>query len=832
MISRLRTHLPFLLALTALLFLCLAKVAFAQASPGEVDEGSVFAEGIKDILWTVVNNFFGWMVGVAGVLLNFSVNTFVVGFGDIFLGAGGFGTIGAAVDLAWVAVRDIFNLTFIFGLVYIGFKMILNSDDANTRRWLVNLIMAALLVNFSLFITKFIVDFSNILATQIVNVFPPHPVHAGQAGISNAFMEAFNIETVWNGEWINEYEGPAQGEYAYIFGTAIIFLITAFVFAAGALLLIIRFIALCLYMVMSPLMFLGWVFPQLSSVTRQYWSGFLGRAFYAPVYILMLYFSLLILGAVPQGNLALSLAGREVEQGVETALVTFILGAGFLIGSIVVASKMSVDGAATAIRVGNYARSRVQRGVQRTAYSASRGTARGTYESGKYFGGRRASYALGSQLERQINRMQQSNNKLVRGAARSRTVDEQGRKAAASMKNVTAFGTTREQDQQYANKVNERADRGRDAIQQFDLAMSGDKDAMAKLSGLISKMSDDEMKQFTETLFSRDANNPAIRNLFSSKSTDPEVIRARELVAANMSDQQIKALQESGRYTNEDVKEMKNARERGTFNPLIETLDKGAETTEKLGDTLGQLSRSIKSLSGDRLTRLANADDPNGMSLLNPRFAANLSEKQLDTVRESVAPEKFQEIKKARDEGFQRIANTGSLASSAAVGATAANQYGTTVEARDKAEEFKDRQREALFQQSAQDAGKLPADVYANEKMRPFISLPALQQRVRNGMTAAQQQEIQDNLQKHIDTLKEQQAEKYIKWTENTTEGSNFELKNTAKEARIARETAEASRKQAEEAARKAAEKEAAEKAEAEKKRPTVLGPDGRPVNK
>jgi hypothetical protein len=155
--KRIISYSPYLLVLLVLV------PVFAQA------EGLM--GGVKNVLWTLVNNVFGFLIGAGGVVLDFAVTKYVVGFGDTW-GVGGTGTgIGGAIDLTWAMVRDIFNIGFIFGLIWLGFKMILRSDDSTTRRTLITLILAALLVNFSLYITKFVVDFTNLLATQIVGAF-------------------------------------------------------------------------------------------------------------------------------------------------------------------------------------------------------------------------------------------------------------------------------------------------------------------------------------------------------------------------------------------------------------------------------------------------------------------------------------------------------------------------------------------------------------------------------------------------------------------------------------------------------------------------------------
>ena len=138
--------------ITFAMFLLFVPVFFVHAEGG----------GMEKVLYNFVVNVFGALVGWGGGVLDFGVNTFVLDFGTQFRATG----LGDMVDQV---VRDFFNITFIFGLVYLGFTMILKNDDANTRRWLVSLIIAALLVNFSLFISKMVVDASNIIATQVIN---------------------------------------------------------------------------------------------------------------------------------------------------------------------------------------------------------------------------------------------------------------------------------------------------------------------------------------------------------------------------------------------------------------------------------------------------------------------------------------------------------------------------------------------------------------------------------------------------------------------------------------------------------------------------------------
>lgn len=312
--------------------------------------GAPEAGWLEKILWTFVVGVFGTLVWLAGQLLNVAVETYTVGFANQFINMG----LGFAVNNLWETVRDIFNLTFIFGLVYIGFKMILNTGDTNARRMLVHIILAALLVNFSLFFTKFVIDFSNIAAAQVAQGFYVQGQAVGQQyQVSDQFAHVLGISNIFKDD-LDSAQNLAQGKasgFTYIFFTMIMFIILAFVFLAGAILLMIRFVVLNLYMILSPIMFLGWVFPALASYSERYWSSFLSRAFFAPAYLLMLYFAFIVMqqyaGLINSEGSFRELFTGEAEAGLAGTFATtvpfFAMICIFLIAAVVVAQKMGGD---------------------------------------------------------------------------------------------------------------------------------------------------------------------------------------------------------------------------------------------------------------------------------------------------------------------------------------------------------------------------------------------------------------------------------------------------------------------------------------------------------
>jgi hypothetical protein len=69
------------------------------------------------------------------------------------------------VDTLWKIVRDFSNMAFIFVLLYAGVQTILGMGE--WKRTVLHVVIIALLINFSLFFTKVIIDAGNVLAVGI-----------------------------------------------------------------------------------------------------------------------------------------------------------------------------------------------------------------------------------------------------------------------------------------------------------------------------------------------------------------------------------------------------------------------------------------------------------------------------------------------------------------------------------------------------------------------------------------------------------------------------------------------------------------------------------------
>src|SRR3989344_1416303 len=96
------------------------------------------------------------LTGLAGIILNAVIYYTIV---DI---ANNYSRI-TTINEAWSVIRDLANMSFIFVLLYAAIKTILGTGS-DTKNLIVKIIVVAILINFSLFFTKVVIDASNVLA--------------------------------------------------------------------------------------------------------------------------------------------------------------------------------------------------------------------------------------------------------------------------------------------------------------------------------------------------------------------------------------------------------------------------------------------------------------------------------------------------------------------------------------------------------------------------------------------------------------------------------------------------------------------------------------------
>jgi len=266
-----------------------------------------FAAGIAGLFL----EFFGLLTGIAGGLLNGVIHYTVVNVSQNYNNL-------TPLSETWIVVRDIANIGFIFLLLYAAINTIIGRAS-DYQKIVVNVIVVALLINFSLFFTRVVIDASNILAITFYDASAPGALLGQQpesnalpgaintiigrvsdnqqainTGLSNQFMRYLNLQNLWNVKETISYDIIIS---IGVFGS-ILLVVTAFVFFAMTMMFIVRYVVLMLVLILSPLAMVSYILPQAEDVRKKWMDALVGQAFFAPIFLFFTWISLRILDGV------------------------------------------------------------------------------------------------------------------------------------------------------------------------------------------------------------------------------------------------------------------------------------------------------------------------------------------------------------------------------------------------------------------------------------------------------------------------------------------------------------------------------------------------------
>lgn len=255
----------------------------------------------------------------------------------------------------WKLVRDFSNLFFIFALFLVAFSLILNSLESETRgpllgldpkRTIAQVILMALLINFSFFMCRVIIDTSNLFARVFYNkitIVETTSSNGGQSvgganrkismGSASEFLNTTNFAGIRSislgilnkinpqefalkntdlreskedkGNWFFSY-------YAYDWSVYILLLFTAsviglfnifliYLFASSAMFLISRIYGLFFLVILSPIAFISTAIPWLKSKDYfgfdDWFKQLTGLAFSLPIYLFFMYLAIFFIDA-------------------------------------------------------------------------------------------------------------------------------------------------------------------------------------------------------------------------------------------------------------------------------------------------------------------------------------------------------------------------------------------------------------------------------------------------------------------------------------------------------------------------------------------------------
>lgn len=291
-----------------------------------------------------------------------------------------------AVTAGWVIARDIVNLFLIFILLYIAIATILQISGYGAKQLLATLIIIAFLVNFSLVITRIVVDASNILALEFYNKLRPTNSQGQIISLSQIFMAGTQLQEIWNSSRSTSFLSGGTS-YQYYLNiilvscfSAVMLAIMGFVFLVSGVLFFTRMVFLLILMVLSPLAFAARILPATQGHFRTWLHHLLNQSFFAPAFLFMIWFaakiatSPFIPNALGINRRDLNAAGifEAITSGGTTAqnlsamqghvvlLVQFTIIIILLLFSLTIAKKMGAIGADVTTNVLKTARQKLQ----------------------------------------------------------------------------------------------------------------------------------------------------------------------------------------------------------------------------------------------------------------------------------------------------------------------------------------------------------------------------------------------------------------------------------------------------------------------------------------
>lgn len=292
------------------------------------------------------------------------------------------------VNMGWTYSKNIVNMFFLLGLLAIGISTILRLETFGAKKTFARLIIAALLINFSLQIAGVFVDFSDVFNRYFLNT-----ISGDWGGI---LTKAFGWQQFY--AVFNTTGAPPEVMDSFIRMLFVLLLgilmIVAFIMVF--VLFIIRYIAIVILLIVAPFAWFFWIFPELSVATGQniwskWWSSYFKYIFFAPIMLFFLTIAMVSATALgdfnsPANNasilsntdinktLSYNNPGGDPKNSLLVLGVNMIIVLGLVFGGMKVAMDMSVAGAGAAMayakKAGGWARGKTQAMAMRGAVRA------------------------------------------------------------------------------------------------------------------------------------------------------------------------------------------------------------------------------------------------------------------------------------------------------------------------------------------------------------------------------------------------------------------------------------------------------------------------------
>lgn len=244
------------------------------------------------------------------------------------------------VMLGWTLTRDLANMFFIIVLVVIGLATALRRGDYGAKKALPLLILIALLINFTPVITGLIIDASNIVMRFFLAEGTGLDLFvAGLNTIKGSVaseLKELDLKDIW---------GVALLTLISPFFLIIFNLLAAAMLFLFAALFIMRYVAIWMLVILSPIAFLFYILPATKKYFNLWWDQFIQWCLIGVTAAFFLYLSNQLAAIIGKGGFVLEPEGL----GLLAPIMPLMIVLGFLIFGFFATLSISAGGASQII---------------------------------------------------------------------------------------------------------------------------------------------------------------------------------------------------------------------------------------------------------------------------------------------------------------------------------------------------------------------------------------------------------------------------------------------------------------------------------------------------
>lgn len=304
-------------------------------------------------------SFISLTVGYTVARIAAFIITLLVSFIQTLIDLSGSLTSMPLVKLGFSLTLSLANLGFVLAIIVIAFITILRIQNYETKQLIKNLVVAALLVNFSFAMVGTIIDFTNVLSNYfLVNASP----NGDTTKFGDKLAESVNIQKLSllkiNQADITNATKIGEGYFRTFASIAVVVIFNIFLvitFAAVAFMILVRHIVMIFLLILMPLAWLFMIFPGLSGHWSKWWSTFFKWTFFLPGITFFMFLSVKMFDATNQAvsksaslfNINLDSASSFLvfdKSGI-LVLLQIIVQGGLLLGGLMAAQSMGITGA-------------------------------------------------------------------------------------------------------------------------------------------------------------------------------------------------------------------------------------------------------------------------------------------------------------------------------------------------------------------------------------------------------------------------------------------------------------------------------------------------------